>query len=175
MFSFLGDLYISLRGRETVQESLQETFDREKRGQEVARKDIEQRCHAAETKVKQVDEQKRILKDKLDVTSNELRTAQTKLNKLTPDGAEDDKTTFQMDKLVKEKADLEQEMKEIKDSLDEKLKLLLENESKGAKVSEENENMTTKVNELEKQKKSFQQEVGAAIFNIHISFSKDMR
>ncbi|KAG1714639.1 hypothetical protein GQR58_001063 [Nymphon striatum] len=156
------DLYISLRGSETVQESLKETFDTEKKLQENAKRELTQKCQRLTEDVKKLNESKKSLESEFKTARESLKQSEVKLvelSKLSKSGESTGDNTFHVEKLTKENEELKENLNEFQEKLGDSAKNLSHNLEEMEKLKEENEQMVKKVKVIEDERKSLETQV----------------
>ncbi|KAG1714640.1 hypothetical protein GQR58_001063 [Nymphon striatum] len=164
------DLYISLRGSETVQESLKETFDTEKKLQENAKRELTQKCQRLTEDVKKLNESKKSLESEFKTARESLKQSEVKLvelSKLSKSGESTGDNTFHVEKLTKENEELKENLNEFQEKLGDSAKNLSHNLEEMEKLKEENEQMVKKVKVIEDERKSLETQVKPKTTNLN--------
>ncbi|KAG1701728.1 hypothetical protein GQR58_004626 [Nymphon striatum] len=153
---------VKKKGSETVQESLKETFDNEKKLQENAKRELTQKCQRLTEDVKKLNESKKSLESEFKTVRESLKQSEVKLvelSKLSKSGESTGDNTFHVEKLTKENEELKESLNEFQEKLGDSAKNLSHNLEEMEKLKEENEQMVKKVKVIEDERKSLETQV----------------
>ncbi|KAG1714642.1 hypothetical protein GQR58_001063 [Nymphon striatum] len=153
---------VKKKGSETVQESLKETFDTEKKLQENAKRELTQKCQRLTEDVKKLNESKKSLESEFKTARESLKQSEVKLvelSKLSKSGESTGDNTFHVEKLTKENEELKENLNEFQEKLGDSAKNLSHNLEEMEKLKEENEQMVKKVKVIEDERKSLETQV----------------